>query len=102
MVFDFVVGDGGVVVVVATVMVGVSIEIWLEVFGSSMNFFAAFVGIAVDALLFGAFAVAGVAVTMLTVDLVLDRQLGGDILGGSIFLEAGVDDTDEVDVAVDE
>lgn len=83
------------------VMLGVSVEIWLNGFGSSVNFFAAFVGIAVDALRFDTFAVAGDVITTLTVDLVLGRHRGGDNFDGSIFLDAGDDDADELCGAVD-
>lgn len=68
-------------------MVGVAIQ---GNFGSSMNFSAAFVEIDVDSRLFGCFAIAGDDVISLTVDLVLDKQQGGDNFGGAIFLDAGV------------
>lgn len=84
------------------VMVGVSVEVWLEGFDSSAIFFAAFVEIAVDALLFGALGATGEVVMTLTVDLVLGEQLGGENFGGSIFLDAGVDEADVLDVAVDD
>lgn len=38
----------------------------------------------------------------LTLDLVLGKQLGGENFGGSIVLDAGVDEADVLDVAVDD
>lgn len=73
--------------------------------GSLLNFSAAFVGTDVDSRLFGCFAIAGDDEIMLTLDLVLDKQQGGDNFGGSIFFDAGnvhVADVVTVDVAVGE
>lgn len=55
-----------------------------------MNLSAAFVEIDIDSRLFGAFAIAGDVLMTLTVDLVLDKQRGGDNFGATIFLDAGV------------